>query len=179
MKKAFIFLLICFACIIVRAQKLQKPIIDKITGDTTWQTSRERLAAKTNFWGSDILFTYAFKTKQRPFLAFSLLNGQGIKIFSINEGNKAIIKMSDGKIISLSAVTSRTSDVDVAFIGNIDTSTSTNLAFYKISVEDLTVLLSGKMSVVRIETSKGNFDYDIKEKNSEVVSKLLSLLNIN
>jgi len=176
MKKTFITCSLIALAMSSLAQKMQKPIIDKITGDTTWRTSRERICTKTNFLGSDILFTYALKTKATTLLAFSLINGQGPIIFSINEGNKAILKLKDGKIITLTSLVSRTSDIDFAMIGGIDASSSSNLAFYKIDNDAITVLKNGKIAVIRIETSKGNFDYEIKDRNSEIIGKSLALI---
>jgi hypothetical protein len=156
----FIYLMLVL-CLSVKAQKLEKPRIDKITGDTTYETSRERICTNTGFFGSDILFVTFNKVKGNIIASFHILRtNANSHIFSINKGNRAIIKYKDGTTTILNAIVSQIAD-----------------GLYDITTNDVNSLIKNDLTIIRIETSVGNIDYEINAKHSAVINKCVSLIS--
>jgi hypothetical protein len=173
----FIYLMLVL-CLSVKAQKLEKPRIDKITGDTTYETSRERICTNTGFFGSDILFVTFNKVKGNIIASFHILRtNANSHIFSINKGNRAIIKYKDGTTTILNAIVSQIADGNVSSYGNIVTSDVQVDGLYDITTNDVNSLIKNDLTIIRIETSVGNIDYEINAKHSAVINKCVSLIS--
>jgi len=173
--KTVLTILLGILCLSVKAQKLEKPRIDKITGDTTYETVRERICTNTGFFGSDILFVTFDKVKGNVIMRFHILRTNS-HIFSISRDSKAIIKYSNGTITTLNAIVSQIGDGNVSSYGTIVTSDAQVDGFYDISTNDANLLKKNDISIIRIETSMGNIDYEINPKHSAIINKCISLI---
>lgn len=177
MKKIFILFLLatpafCFA------QKLKKPTIDKITGDTTYSTNVFKLGQNASFFGADIVTCSLMKTKAGMSLLCSILKtGSKSDVFSIREGDNIVIRMKDGKVVTIPATVGGISKTSFSSYGSVHTSSNEITVAYTLSSDAIKDLSAGPVSVVRFESTIGHIDFDIKDKNSEALKSGLALLN--
>ncbi|WP_184543336.1 hypothetical protein [Mucilaginibacter sp. FT3.2] len=174
MKKAYltIILLACIAAS-VSAQKLEKPNIDKIKGDTTWQTSDERIYTQLGLVTARLLYTHMEKIGKSYVLVLKIDNMNGPRIFSIGAENITNIKFTDNSVINLSPTVGGDSHVTY----NTEANRIINLVFYSLEKEDIETLRTKSISIVRIATTgAANFDYEIKPKNADLIKKELDLI---
>jgi len=166
--KKYIFIALTALCVTnAIAQKLEKPRIDKITGDTTFEVKEEVLANPftmvRHYLGSGIL-----KGKGYYVLYFHLKEG-GDAPYYVLQGTKATIKFTDGKLIQITAV----ADEYSAYKPVVTESTIS----YHLTDSDIDALISGKISVVRVQTSVGAVDFEIKENKTDMIKKQLELIS--
>lgn len=163
---------------ICKAQKLRKPDIDKITGDTTLLTYSEKIGSAGSFWGVDYLYVDLGKYKGYYFLDFKMIKSDAKAIvFSIDKDNHAILKLADNTVLTIQSVSDVISDSKVSTYGSITTSSSQAEATYMLNEESLNALKKTQVSIIRIETSKGNFDYEIKERYAGMIQKMIQLID--
>lgn len=170
MKKYILLVIIVGMVFNANAQKLEKPEIDKITGHITYGTKEEVIANKLTLIGHYL----ACKIRRGHsfyLLYFHAKDGLAMDYF-VREGDKAIIKFSNGKILELSAIVDSYSSI----IPYASPPVTESLLPYDLSDEDITALENGKISVIRILTSIGPFDYDISDGKSEIIKKQLQLI---
>jgi hypothetical protein len=152
------------------AQKLQKPVIDKITGDTTLETKEEPLQSKLSL-SLHLIGCSIFKGREDYLLYFHLKEA-GQWHFGTEEGDQAIIKFTNGKLLQLNPVGEHHSTIMFDA-----TPVFTDASFpYGISNDDIDQLKNNKIVVIRINTSKGYYDYDISDARSEIIKKQLELI---
>jgi hypothetical protein len=152
------------------AQKLQKPVIDKFTGDTTLETKEEPLQSKLSL-SLHLIGCSIFKSRGGYLLYFHLKEA-GKWHFSTAEGDLAIIKFTNGKLLQLSPVGEHNSKIMFDA-----TPVFTDASFpYGISSDDIEQLKNNDIAVIRINTSDGSFDYDISNARSEIIKKQLELI---
>lgn len=171
MKGTLITFGLLFLTINLTAQKLEKPNIDKISGDTIWRTSSEKIFAKVSFSGTvgEQLYVSAVKVKDTYFLFFSIQTGK-ISIFSIDEGQKIYIKLKNDNLVTLTNIKSKVSKYSNESYG------SNSTGYYQITNEEMDKLISENVQFIRIEYSAGTFEYDIKDKFSEKIKNDVLLI---
>lgn len=170
MKKYILIVAIAITAFNAKGQKLDKPDIDKITGDTTLRTKIQVLANPFAIIQHAITANIA-KTKNFMLLYFHLQDGMDI-YYSISRGDKAIIKFTDGKLLEISAAIDAHSSI-ISYGSPVATGCDVS---YDLTDGDIETLKNNKISVIRIETTKGPFDYDIKDGKSEIIKKQLELI---
>lgn len=160
---ALMSLVVTGAC----AQKVQINV-DKITGDSIVHTSPQKIYSKPTFTGTvgEQLRVSAAKSKMGFSLVFAIQTGK-TSLFSIDENSKCSIKLESGKVIELRAAT----DIMSKYTGTYGARGS---AMFFVDAETIEELTAENVSVIRIQTSRGNFDYDISgKKNVAVISEHL------
>jgi hypothetical protein len=176
MKKAYLIaILFAGLGLSAKAQKLEKPRIDKLSGDTTWKTSMEKLYQKSNLMGQrQTAFVYAEKLKSgyALFLSVGMLNGPNSSVFSVPAGAKAHFKLADNSIVVLSNVLSQVSKNSVDQTGTEGYA----VPCYPLSKSDIEKLSKSTITFVRVEASDLIFDYDIKEDKANLIAKTVSLI---
>jgi hypothetical protein len=176
--KKLLFIVFVVSPFFAFAQKLEKPEVDKITGDTTFSTSKNKIGSETALWGADILFVSASKLKAGYMLVFYLAkSGNRSTVYSINKGGRAILKLKGNDLVNLEAVSSEISKTQYSSFNGIITSANSTISGYVLIDENLNKLLSNQIAVIRIETSEGNVDFTIKDKNSDIIKNQLLLLS--
>jgi hypothetical protein len=157
----------------VLAQKLEKPEIDKIKSDTTWRTSDERIYTQLGLVTGRLLYVYTQKIGKSYVLAFRLDNVNGPRVFSIGPADITNIKFTDNSVLDLSPTVG--GDPHVSY--NTEANRVITLIYYDLAKEDIETLKTKSISIIRIATEgAGNFDYEIKPKNSNLVKKDLELI---
>lgn len=170
MKKYIFMSIMSFLAFTASAQKLEKPTIDKITGDTTLETKEQPLQSRLSL-STHLIACSIIKARGLYLLYFHIKEG-GEWHIKIDTTDKAIIKFTDGKVLVLNAPLEEHSSI------NYDaTPVFTDADFpYLLSSIDIDQLRNGKISIIRLNTSKGNFDYDISDGKSEIIKKQLELI---
>jgi len=171
MKKYILIVAIAILAFNAKAQKLEKPRIDKITGDTTFSTKTEVLSNPFALI-QHALTVDVLKTKNFTLLCFHLKDALDI-YYSVFKGDGATIKFADGKLLNINAA----ADAHSSVLGSGGTLTYVgNDVYYDLTDQDIALLKSDKIAVIRINTTKGPFDYDIKNGKSEIIKKQLELI---
>ncbi|WP_374950406.1 hypothetical protein [Mucilaginibacter sp.] len=102
MKKSLLIITLLFP-FIASAQKLQKPAIDKLTGDTTWTTSREKLFLHGNYLTGQgeaaLCFLRAAKGSKDLIINLQVMNKSNYP--SMVTGSKAYFKFADNSTVVL------------------------------------------------------------------------------
>ncbi len=161
-------------CLAANAQKLEKPKIDKIEGDTTWRTSDERIYTKLGWASGDVLYAYALKIRKSYVLALRLESANGPGYFTIGKDNITNIKFTDNSILDLVPA----NEDDYARKQYFDTGTKTTaLVYYHLSGTAIEQLKTKLVAIIRISTSgAANLDFEIKTKNADIIKKEIVLI---
>jgi hypothetical protein len=178
--KLNLLIIIFLLPLIVSAQKLIKPDVDKISGDTTWSTSEEKLYFHGNFLtaqGEAVTFQIVKFSNTRGKVL--VLTPQSLNMgeeLSIAKNQKAYLKLSDSTIITLISGTDDNENSKFTFIAHNPAQSSHATAYYDLPDEAIEKLKSYTLVFLRIETNEGNFDCDIKPKNAAKLLKAIALI---
>jgi hypothetical protein len=149
---------------IASAQKLERPIIDKFNNDTTLSSTSERIYASTSPAGG---VNVAIKKISKSYiLALEIIQVNGLHNISIEENAQASFKFADNSILNIPASKAANSTEKLYPGGN---QRSELTCYYILTKSDLDKLKTGEISIVRVLTSKGNFDYELKDKFKSVI----------
>lgn len=155
------------------AQKLTKPVVDKLTGDTTWSTSKEKLYLHGNYLTGQaegiVCWVSSFKRSKSLILNLQTTNQRNYP--TMNSGSKAYFKMADNSTVTLTC-----SANDYGISGSNVVVSGSAFGLYDISAEDIAKLSAGKLTFIRVETTAGSFDCDIKPKNAEMFKNQFALI---
>ena len=171
MKKYILAAVMVLGALAARAQKLDKPRIHKISGDTTLLTKEQVLANPFTIPGH-YLAGNIMKGKDYYLLSFHLKDGMDIQ-YSVLSGDKAIVKFTDGKLLEIKAI----GDTYSSLISYANPAVSESFLAFDLTDSDVEELKNRKVAVIRINTSMGPFDYDIKDGKSEIIKKQLELIS--
>jgi hypothetical protein len=160
MKYTFLLLLLPFTCF---AQKLITNT-DKLSGTTTYLTSPEKIYSKA---GEMLDFTVS-RTNAVHVLFFAPTSGK-INLTEIDSSNKTFIKYTDGRIDTLHTVSAKMLEYQPGSVYRMVFS-------YYLTDSQYSNLKSKSIALVRIETNDRPADYDIPDKNSQLIQKALALL---
>lgn len=172
MKKTvlIIFMLLPF---VVSAQKLLKPSIDKLNGDTVWSTSKEKLYLHGNYLTGQgegvVCWVRSYKGSKSLVLNIQTTNQKNYP--TMVAGSKASFKLADNSIVTLTC-----SNNDYSMSGSSVAIAGSAYGMYDIAAEDISKLTTGNLVFLRVETTTGNFDCDIKPKNAEMFKKQFLLI---
>ncbi|MDR3695146.1 hypothetical protein [Mucilaginibacter sp.] len=166
--------------LIVSAQKLLKPDVDKISGDTTWSTSVEKLYFNGNYLtaqGEAVTFQVVKFSNANGLVL--ILNPQSLNMgedLSIAKNHQAFLKLSDNSIITLISGANDYGNAVYTSIAHTPVQSSSTTAFYELPDAAIEKLKTLSLVFLRIETSEGNFDCDIKPKNAAKLVKAIELI---
>ncbi|HVW98606.1 MAG TPA: hypothetical protein VHA56_21745 [Mucilaginibacter sp.] len=170
MKKYILMAAMAVITLSASAQKLEKPDIDKISGDTTYTVKEQMLAnpfqVRGHYLGGNMV-----KGKRYYMIRFHVKEGLG-DYYSVYKGDKAVIKFADGTIINIFA----TFDEHASMTGSGLAEMSESFLYYDLTDDDVKYLTEKKLAVVRIITSKDFYDFEIKDKHADVIQKQMLLL---
>lgn len=158
---------ICFG------QKLVENKIDEFTKAYIKQTSWEILNP-INFSNKLYAFTSFRKIDSTYFLDFKITLRNG-PVFSINQGDELMFKTSDS-VISLSNSEYQISCTGCGVKGINGSGLEGVKVTYKIPANDIFYLLNNKIKKIRVYTSDGYVEDEIKDKNAEMFIKQLKLV---
>jgi hypothetical protein len=176
--KNILLVVLAFLSLTVSAQKLLKPEVDRITGDTTWSTSKNKIYLNGNYLAQQGEAVECFVSKTVKAIVLTLipqtLNENSS--FTINEGQKAYLKLKDNSLVTLTCQFNLNSQTRRSNVDGTRYSNGILKVPYLISAENIAKIMSADLIFLRIETSNGNFDCDIKSKFAQVIKKQVELI---
>jgi hypothetical protein len=168
-KIIFAFLLLCSTAVL-SAQNLEKNEIDEFTGNTVKRTSWETFNNNTGFYGhfriSKINNSYFFDLKMMI----------GNSVFSINQNDELLFKLSNDDVVTLNNIEYSLACIGCGakgFAGSQGYGVNTS---YPISIEQIEQLKNSDIVKIRIYTSKGYVESDIKAKHASKINKALTII---
>jgi hypothetical protein len=179
--KTILFLVALIIPFISKAQKMGEPNIDKFTNDTTLFTSIEKIGTNVlNFNYSEQLEAYYSKSNRFVYLHLIVELPDGAeKFFRVSEGNSILIKLADNTLISLQSladVNAKIDDLPGGFLGQ-------GIPYWRADVtlestkETMAKLSSSVITAIRVQSDKSNIDFDINTKSSDIIKKMIQLIN--
>jgi hypothetical protein len=179
MKKTLLTIALAGAMHGAFSQKLLKPEVDKISGDTTWRTDEQALYAKLTLVGAnEIVCLQPKKAGQTYYAWLNITQPKTSQYYYILEGKKLFFKFADKTVITLSAAKDNLEEKvgsNTVTFGSVGEGLKTYTPFL-LSTEDLEKFSTTPLEFVRIESSKGNLDYDVKPKLADKVQKSFALI---
>jgi hypothetical protein len=180
MKKILLSTALAFATTLTYSQKLLKPEIDKISGDTTWSTSSEALFAKVTLVGAnEIVGLQPKKLGLNTYVTYlSIMKPKTAQPYGITEGSKLYLKFTDKSLLTLQAFKDNLIEktgTNTSTFGSVAEGTIT-YTIYALTKDQLNKLSTDTIEFARIESTAGNMDYDVKPKNAEKVQKAFALI---
>jgi hypothetical protein len=172
MKKKTLLILIILVNITLRsiAQKLEENKKDDFTNDsikhTSWETFCSSFTINSHFRMSQI-------NNQKTFDVKIMLD----KMFFIDEDAKMMLKLASGEVVTLQNLKAAKTCSGCGAIGFRGSEAPGIEVVYPMTKEDVEKLKANKVVKVRIYTSLGYLEEDVKDKNSEKIGKSLTLLD--
>ncbi|HJP63202.1 MAG TPA: hypothetical protein VJ844_07145 [Mucilaginibacter sp.] len=161
------------------AQKMNNPVIDKFTNDTTFSTKIEKIAVKSGSIYNNRLEAYFSKSGRDINLHFIVeLPTTEAKFFRISAGSRLIIKLTDDSLITL------TNPANLKSIGKEISGGTLGLGLAS-WVADITLPLSNNdveklshntVAAVRVQTDKSTIDFFVDFKHSGLFQKMTLLI---
>lgn len=172
MRKLLIVTLLCTYTITSSAQKIVKNTIDEFTKSKIVNTDYEAL--KQSFKAS---WQYRFRLVDNTLILDLVVVLGGGTVFSVKEGQKFMLKMKDEQIITLEnheyTITSRSG----AYAGSFGGSNAMGLTLHFIvNKEQQEILNTGELSKIRLYTSDGYIEDEIKSNKAETFRQCLNLI---
>lgn len=158
--------IILLAAVLVAIQTQAQTIsssVDEFSGIEVRETSIERL---TKGQQVDTYFKFA-KAEQVLVLYLDAALQSGNVIFSVRKGDRLQFKLSNGEVVTLNAhkgAVSRRGRVESAAV------------MYVLDEDAIAALTASNVEKLRIHTSKGAWDEDVKQKHAEVLREALAML---
>lgn len=182
MKKIYLVLLLVAISAAAFSQKLLKPTVDKISGDTTWKTSNEAVYAKFSGLGlaNNLVQIQCIRKGNSAYYLYITVTSPNEELYHTTDNSQIFIKLSDKNVIKLTVLNGSIADRIGSSSGSLDlgkVNAGTRLfEIFSCTKEDLEKLKSNSLEFLRIESSKGNLDYDIPSKSSKLLQKEAELI---
>lgn len=170
----YLLLLFAVSTSAVYSQKLVTNSKDEFTGKIVKQTSVEALAAPFKMTG----YRYDFSIKQVDSNCYFNLRLTSLSnsVFSIKDGDQFAIKFQDGSVVELTNTEYAISERGKGSTGLSGSMSFGVSLFMLLSKENIDALLSKKITKVRIYTTDGYSDQDIKSNADKKVKAALKLI---
>lgn len=170
MNKIISLVIILLFTLTAIGQKGIKYDIDKQTGDTLFSTKEKTLYIKSGAKHSvaDYLKSTVYKSKTGLMLSFSIQTGR-TSVFSIGKGAACKITFKDATAITIYNTSSSQSKPSRLDYG------SYLFVFYRLDASTLQQLKNSEISYITIQSSTGEMEYPIKEKNAGVIGEQIGL----
>lgn len=170
-KKTFLFLLLMTAFAISYGQKLEENKVDDFTKSTIKRTSWETLNSTMKFTA----FFRVSKINDAEYfdLKLMMLN----KIFSITEGQEIMFKFDDDEILTLKNSKTAVTCTGCGARGFSGSAAPGISVSYQMNKEQKALLATKKITKIRIYTSDGYIENDLKEKFDESIKKSVVLVD--
>jgi hypothetical protein len=160
MKKILILILVPF---LSHAQKITENKKDDMTGNVIIRTSKERITG-----GMSPKWIKAGVTKVNNTLFLEATVSMSGTFFIVREGGEAIIKMSNDSTVTIKSISMESAHDGMG-------GKQADLRF-ALAEPGLGGLQKNSISKIRIYTSEGYQDFEIPEKNKDIVKKEIQLI---
>ena len=179
MKKCLLFLLLTTPTLTLIAQRKIKYDIIKETGDTLFNSGDERLYIKAG--GSmgcgrdkrsivgDYIKSTVYRSSNGYMIGFEIQTGR-TNSFSIYSGQLAELNLADGSVIPLTSRGKYNAKSSAMGYGSFV------FSFYGLTAANIASLKNQPVQSIRVESSVGWFDYELKEKFQEIIARQIEVL---
>lgn len=177
--RRFIGICLLAAPFIVQAQKMDKPQIDKITNDTTFFTTTEKVAGNKGSLSSSAEDIEAYLSYKNGIINLHLkveLTTMDHNFFRVSSGNKVLIKLADNTVVTLSNIADEHAvreGVGPRITGRLCWTADVACNLGK---EDISRMSSSVIKVIRVEADGQNLDFDVKQKGSDIITNMFLLI---
>lgn len=170
MKKIITLLLICFS-LIARGQELVRNEVDEFTKhivkETSWMPLLPMTMQNVHFRVRKVDSTYFFDIKWM---------GGGIGVTSIREGDELMFKLENDEIISNKCLKFVVSCVGCGATGFAGSGAKGIAPTYVVTEDNVKKLLKNYVYKIRLYTSDGYIEKELKDKFSENIYQAFKLL---
>ena len=167
-----LFLIVFFSPTFCFAQKLKENKIDEFTNASVKRTSWETITYSGRF----VAYARISKIDDTYYLNLRVMLPSS-EVFSIDKGDELMIKTVTDSIVTLYNLEYGISCTGCGAKGLLGSGVQGMEVSYKIPSEIVSYLLNNKIKKLRIYTTDGYAEGDIKDKNTETFIKLLKLVN--
>ena len=168
--KKLLFILLFVVTSATFSQKIVTQIIDEFTNQFIKETSWEKLA-----WNGNMnALVRGRRVDSNYYLEFKMILND--RVYSVDEGEVLLFKLSDGEILKLNNLKYEVSSVGGGSVG-ISGSNLLGINFTcKIGKSEIRKLKNKELVKLRIYTSEGYSEESVKQKRIVKFKKLISLL---
>lgn len=156
------------------AQKLAEDEKDEFTGLQVKETSVEKLAHPFKMSG----FSYNFAVKKvddRYYFNLRMMSLNG-EVFAIRKDSKFMLRLKNDSVITLLSPSFEVSGKGEAGSGLSASSAQGVSIYYPITKQEISLINASEITKIRVYTSDGFTEQDIKEAGSKKVKAAFSLL---
>jgi hypothetical protein len=156
---------ICFG------QKLKENKVDEFTGRVIKRTSLEYIVNEQPIFGNP--FILGVQVERIDDLVVLKVELQLSSVFSIRKDQNLMLKLEEDKMVTLKnneyVISDRYGDRQIAHINYV-------IGYINEDSETLNLIKNYKAAKLRIYTSDGYIDKEIKEKNQDIIKKCVELV---
>lgn len=163
--KPVICIALCAFAFLANGQKLKVNKIDDFTGKSIKETSREML------FSDGLMDAADFRIRKIDSICFVDIRWGRTGIFSISKDAELILLMKDKSTYTLKSMS-----YEIASRGEYGVYNG-NITYANPSEFNLKSLENNSIAKVRLYTTDGYADYEVKEKHAENMAKCLKLVN--
>jgi len=176
--KPFLFIIFFVLPVSAFCQKLNKPVIDKFTNDTTLSTTQEKIGSTEKFSSTTATFLKAsvYKIKGIYFLSVELDASSDNNYFIVDKDNKILLKLANNNVVTLSNLNESDATHQTIKSGFVQRDYWVAIINYQLTKDDIAALSGSALTTVRVAADHQNFDFDIESKGSETLGKMLTLI---
>ncbi|WP_312208265.1 hypothetical protein [Empedobacter sp.] len=168
-----IIIYLFFISSFINAQESEKNYKDEFTGDNIKRSSWEFLNNASNG------FTAKFRLSNIENLYYldlkMMIGTSSPKVFSIHEGDKLMFKLKNDEIIEINSLSSEITCTGCGSTGLIGSKAQGIKTTYALTDEQFNKLKSEPVSKIRIYTTDGYVENDVKGKHSKTIQKAFQL----
>lgn len=166
----FILFLLIFLPFSITAQRLVENKVDDFTKKAVKKTSWETICRKGSFW----TYAQASKVDSFRYLRFKIMSNYDV--YSVNENDELMLKLDNDSIITLKCLKYTISCRGCGSIGLVGSAAPGIEVIFSLNDPEYETLLHRKVVKMRLYTSKGYMEADMKESLSDVLIKELQLI---
>jgi hypothetical protein len=172
-KMLFLFLLSIPVFSVCFGQKLKENKVDEFTGRIIKSTSLEYIVNEQPMFGNPFIFGIQIERIDSLIVLKAELQLRGV--FSIRKDQDLMFKLEEGKMVTLKnneyVISERYGDRQIAHINYV-------IGYINEGSETLELMKNYKVAKLRIYTSDGYIDKEIKEKNQDIIKKCIEIVDV-
>ena len=171
MKRIFSALAVALIASIAFSQTLEEDKEDEFTGTSMKRTSWEILTQNMKFSS----FIRVSKLDSLLFLEMKMMKGN-VSVFAIGKDDELMLKLENGEVVRLANLEFTTTRKGCGARGFSGSSAQGGRVMYPISKEQKSQLLASPVDEIRVYTTKGYMENDVKAKNASWISNSIELV---
>ena len=171
--KKIILLFMMLAGLTMSAQKCKyaKNEVDKFTNKTIVETKEDAFVISGMGLGFSVGYSL-YKSDNNKYLKLRLTDSGSL--FAIREGNEIMFKLENGNVINLKFIESQIADS--SYNSGLKATFHKIITLVPITNEEIDQFKNNKLTDIRIYTTDGYVDKEVKEKRAKIFQELLKCI---